>query len=87
MSIKGVITSPTTLTGESFPTSQSKDVVTLNVSDTAQSKKKDEITIEASCDNKTNITSLSQRNTSLRMRQRTANQAILGALRLLNDLH
>ena len=87
VSIKGVITSPTTLTGESFPTSQSKDVVTLNVSDTAQSQEKEEITIEATCGTKTNLTSLSHRNTSLRMRQRTANQAILGALRLLNDLH
>jgi len=84
--IKGVITSPTMLTEERFPTLQSKDVVTLNVSDTAQSKEKDEITIEASCDSKTNLTSLSHRNTSLRMRQRTANQAILGALKLLNDL-
>ena len=74
------------LTEERFPTLQSKDVVTLNVSDTAQSKEKDEITIEASCDSKTNLTSLSHRNTSLRMRQRTANQAILGALKLLNDL-
>ena len=87
VSIKGVITSPTTLTGVSFPTSQSKDVVTLNVSDTAQSQEKEEITIEATCGSKTNLTSLSHRNTSLRMRQRTANQAILGALRLLNDLH
>ena len=86
VAIKGVITSPATFPEKSLSTSESKNVVTLNVSDAAQSEENEEITIQASCDNKTDITSLSHRNNSLRMRQRTANQAILGALRLLNNL-
>ena len=84
--IKGLITSPTMPKEERFPTSQSKDVLILSVSDTIQSEGKGKITIEASCDSKTNVISLAHRNNSLRVRQRTANQAILGALRLLNDL-
>lgn len=86
VAIAGVITSPATFPEKSFFSSESEDLVTLNVSDAAQSEEKDEIIIEASCGNKTDMTSLSYRNTSLRMRQRTANQAILGALRLLYDL-
>ena len=86
MAIACVITSPATFPEKSLSTSESKNVVTLNVSDAAQSEEKDEIIIEASCVNKTDMTSLSYRNTSLSMRQRTANQAILGALRLLYDL-
>ena len=84
--IKGLITSLTMPKEERFPTSQSKDVLILSVSDTIQSEGKGKITIEASCDSKTNVISLAHRNNSLRVRQRTANQAILGALRLLNDL-
>ncbi len=84
--IKGLITSPTMPKEERFPTSQSKDVLILSVSDTIQSEGKGKITIESSCDSKTNVISLAHRNNSLRVRQRTANQAILGALRLLNDL-
>jgi nicotinamide-nucleotide amidase len=84
--IKGLITSLTMPKEERFPTSQSKDVLILSVSDTIQSEGKGKITIEASCDSKMNVISLAHRNNSLRVRQRTANQAILGALRLLNDL-